>query len=443
MSTIRFVLRTDKVDKEGRSPIQLVYQLSGQRKYFKTGEKLFPETWNTNDQQAAYLDKKRAKKIIPDISFDLLPAAKEVEEINSNLVAIKKEIADVERLFQLKKIVYSADMVIEALKENRSPETKKKERSNFLFDFIDRYIEDNKNSREKGSLGVYKALKKHLKDFETAKRKKVCFDKIDYAFFLEFQNFLISNKTKTAPNGLGNVTIAKQLSTLKTFLNYARMHGIVVSDNYKDFKIKKESLEVIALTNDEFEKLYNYHLSNNKKLSQVRDVFCFSCATGLRYSDLLQLKREHIKSGEIRLTVTKTKQKLIIPLNPYSFAILEKYSLFHRPLPVISNQKMNEYVKELCKKAEINEPVQIVRFRGAKREENTYPKHELVSVHTGRKTFATLSLEKGMSAEEVMKIGGWKSYASFARYVNITQKRMKVVMNKAWGEIPSRTLKAV
>jgi len=62
-------------------------------------------------------------------------------------------------------------------------------------------------------------------------------------------------------------------------------------------------------------------------------------------------------------------------------------------------------------------------------------------VHTGRKTFATLSLEKGMSAEEVMKIGGWKSYASFARYVNITEKRTKVVMSKAWGVIPK--LKAV
>lgn len=441
MSTIRFVLRTDKIDKEGHSPIQLIYQISGQRKYFKTGEKLFSVNWNAADQQALYIDKKGAKKLIPDINFDLLPNTKEVEEVNSNLVAFKKDIADIERLFQLKKVIYSADMVIEALQESRSPETKKKERSNFVFDFIDKYIEDNASSREKGSMGVYKALKKHLKDFETAKRKKVSFDKIDYSFFLEFQNFLINNKTKTAPLGLGNVTIAKQLSTLKTFLNYARMHGIVVSDNYKDFKIKKESLEVIALTNEEFETLYNIDLSKNKKLDQVRDVFCFSCATGLRYSDLSQLKREHIKAGEIRLTVTKTKQKLTIPLNPYSFAFLEKYSSLHQPLPVISNQKMNEYVKELCKKAGINEPVQIVRFRGARREENTYPKHELVSVHTGRKTFATLSLEKGMSAEEVMKIGGWKSYASFARYVNITQKRMKVVMSKAWGTIPK--LKAV
>lgn len=441
MGTIRFVLRTDKADKEGLSPIQLIYQLSGERKYFKTGDKLRSENWDPENQQAIYLDKKAAKKLLPGVTFNLLPSAKEIEEINSIVISFKKEVSDIEKRFQLNGVVYSPEMVISSLKEARNPTTKKKEATNLVFDFIDKYIQDNKASRERGSLCVYKSLKSHLQNFEITKKKKVTFDKIDYAFFLEFQNFLINNRTKRNPNGLGNVTIAKQLSTLKTFLNYARIHGIKVSDKYKDFKIKKESLEVVALTNEEFETLYNLNLSKNRKLDQVRDVFCFSCATGFRYSDLAQLKREHIKDEEIRLTVTKTRQKLTVPLNPYSHAILEKYSAMHRPLPVISNQKMNDYIKELCMKAGINERVQIVRFRGAKREEKTYPKYELVRVHTGRKTFATLSLEKGMSAEEVMKIGGWKSYTSFARYVNITEKRTKVVMSKAWGMIPK--LKAV
>jgi site-specific recombinase XerD len=359
MGTIRFVLRTDKPNQDSLSPIQLIYQVSGQRKYFATGKKLRSENWNPETQQAIYLDKKTAKKLLQKVDYNLLPSSKEIEEINANLLSMKKEISDIENLFKLNKQVYSAEMVIDSLKETRTPLTKKQERSNFVFDFIDRYIEDNKSTREKGSLGVYKSLKKHLKIFESTKNKKVTFDKIDYSFFLEFQNFLINNKTKTAPNGLGNVTIAKQLSTFKTFLNYARMHGIVVSDNYKDFKIKKESLEVVALTNEEFETLYNLDLSKNKKLDQVRDVFCFSCATGFRYSDLAQLKREHIKDNEILLTVTKTRQKLTVPLNPYSHSILNKYADMHRPLPVISNQKMNDYIKELCKKADINEPVQL------------------------------------------------------------------------------------
>jgi hypothetical protein len=103
-----------------------------------------------------------------------------------------------------------------------------------------------------------------------------------------------------------------------------------------------------------------------------------------------------------------------------------------KPLPVISNQNLNYAIKDLCKLAEINEEIEIVRFKGNKREATVYPKYDRVSVHTGRKTFATLSLERGMNAEEAMAIGGWKDYKSFKRYVKITEQRKKVVMAKAW-----------
>ena len=86
----------------------------------------------------------------------------------------------------------------------------------------------------------------------------------------------------------------------------------------------------------------------------------------------------------------------------------------------------------LCELAGINEATEIIRFKGPKRESVVYPKYELIGVHTGRKTFVTLSLEKGMTAEEVMSISGHKDYKSFKRYVNITEQRKKIVMQKAW-----------
>jgi integrase len=273
-----------------------------------------------------------------------------------------------------------------------------------------------------------------MQNFEKAKRKKVSFEKIDYSFFQSFQNYLIGCTKVVDGNEvplMNNITIAKQLSTIKTFLNYAKKQGVHVPDRYKDFKIKKESLEVIALTNDEFETLYYLDIKN-KKLAQVRDVFCFSCATGLRYSDLRKLNRDNIKNDEIKITVLKTAEPLTIPLTNFAKSILSKYNGRYAPLPVISNQKMNEYLKELCKLAEINDPVEIVRYRGAVRESQTYPKYELVSAHTGRKTFATLCLEKGMSAEEVMSITGHRDYKSFQRYVKVTEQRKKTVMLKAW-----------
>ena len=95
------------------------------------------------------------------------------------------------------------------------------------------------------------------------------------------------------------------------------------------------------------------------------------------------------------------------------------------------------------KSAGINDPVEIVRFKGSERVPIIYPKHQLISMHTGRKTFVTLSLEKGMSAEEVMAITGHSDYKSFKRYVKITEARSKVVMAKAWTMKERNNLKAV
>ena len=85
--------------------------------------------------------------------------------------------------------------------------------------------------------------------------------------------------------------------------------------------------------------------------------------------------------------------------------------------------------------AGINEPVEIVRSFGNKKIATVYPKYELICVHTGRKTFVTVSLEKGMTAEQVMAISGHTNYESFKRYINVTEQRKKIAMQKAWGEI--------
>lgn len=445
MGTIRFVLRTDKPLKNGTSPIDLIYQVLGQRKYFRTEIKLHPCSWNNKAQKAIYLDKKRAKSLAVD--FYSLPDNSEVEEHNTTLQKLSLAITEVEKRFVMDKIAYSSAMVIDRLIEKRKSITKKEDPSNIVFDFMQQYIDSHTGSREPGSLSVYKSVKNHLQNYCKATGKKVTFDNIDYNFYQSFQNYLFLDKTDSRGKlikGLNNTTVAKQLSTIKTFLNYARKQGIDVSTKYKDFKIKRETLEVIALTGNEFEKLYTLDLANNKRLSQIRDVFCFACATGLRYSDLWQLKKEHIKNDEIKLTIKKTKELLTIPLNFYSKSILAKYKEMLRPLPVISNQNMNYAIKDLCKLAQIDEPIEIVRYRGIKREAITYPKYELIGVHTGRKTFATLSLEKGMSAEEVMSITGHTDYKSFKRYVKVTEQRKKVVMIKAWGNVKEvSNLKAV
>ena len=445
--TIRFEQRTEKKDKDSKAPIRLIFQIKQDRKVYNTGRSILAECWDVKNQQAIFIDKKTAKKLHPGINYDFFLTETEAKEFNDNLRDIIKSIKLVTDRLLMDNVILDAEKVMDKLKDSKTTTTKKTEPTNILFDFIDQYLEDNKATREPGSLSVYKSMKNHLNAYQDQTKKKVTFEKIDYSFFKSFQNFLISRKKRIGDDQvpmLNNITIAKQLSTLKTFLNYAKLQNIHVSDDYKKFKITKDSLEVIALTNDEFESLYHLDLTNNKKLAQVRDIFCWSCTTGFRYSDMKQLKREHIKDDEIVLTVIKTGERLTVPLNPYSIAILAKYKDQRRPLPMISNQKLNDYLKELCKLAGINEKIEIVRSYGIKREAITYPKYELIGAHTGRKTFVCLSLEKGMSAEQVMACTGHKDYQSFKRYLHVTEKLKKVVMNKAWGEIkPILKLKAV
>lgn len=158
-------------------------------------------------------------------------------------------------------------------------------------------------------------MKRHLQNFQNITRSTIQFQKIDFAFMQSYPNFLINweevHKNTKKIRRLNNITIAKQLTTLKALVNYARRKGTEINSSYKDFLIKWEKLEVIALTQAEFDSMFNLDLGREKRLDQVRDVFCFSCVTGFRYSDLEQLKREHIKDREIRLTIKKTKQAFL------------------------------------------------------------------------------------------------------------------------------------
>lgn len=436
--TLKITLRQDKVNQEGKAPLRIIYSIHGQRKVTSAGISIFPVLWNEERQTIDYINKAMAKKLAPEIDYDRFPMQNDVKKLNQKLTDIDLRFSEIEDSFKRKKVRFSSENVMDEYKRSSFPITKKELPNDFIFDFLDKYIKDNEPNRAKGSLQVYKSLKTHLQNYEAAKRTKVRLEKMDTSFMRSFQNFLIKwekkNENTKRVTTLNNVTIAKQLSSIKTVLAYAKAEGIEVKGNYKDFSIKKQKLEVVALTEREFQSLINLDLSKNERLDRVRDLFCFSCVTGLRYSDLKQLQHDHIGKTEIQITVTKTKEPLKIPLNRYSLEILAKYKKESKPLPIISNQRLNEYLKELCKLAEINSPIEIVRFKGAERITTMHPKWELISIHNGRKTFATLSLEKGMNAETVMEIGGWSDYKSFSRYVNITENVKRTAMSKAWGE---------
>lgn len=199
----------------------------------------------------------------------------------------------------------------------------------------------------------------------------------------------------------------------------------------KEFKTYQYETEFTYLTNEELMHLFNLDLSNNSRLHNVRETFCFACFTGLRFSDISKVRKEMIKGDELFLTTQKTKNSISIPLNDYAMEILHRNNF---QLNVISHQKFNAYLKELCELADLNEPTLITKFRGAERIEFENPKFKFISAHTARRTFIILSLERGMRAETVMEITGHKSYKMFKRYIKITDKIKRIEMHKAWSK---------
>jgi integrase len=130
-----------------------------------------------------------------------------------------------------------------------------------------------------------------------------------------------------------------------------------------------------------------------------------------------------VKENHIEVTTVKTADSLIIELNNHSKTILDKYKDVHfeydKVLPVITNQKMNDYLKELAELAEINEPVRETYYRGNQRIDEVTPKYALLGTHAGRRTFICNALSLGIPAQVVMKWTGHSDYKAMKPYIDI------------------------
>jgi integrase len=147
-----------------------------------------------------------------------------------------------------------------------------------------------------------------------------------------------------------------------------------------------------------------------------------------------QLRKEHITEHAILIKTYKTRSTVNVPLREEAKQIIKKYEDAPGFLPVITNQKTNLYLKELCQKAKIDESITIVKYRGAQRIEVTEPKYRFISSHTARRTFVTLSLEAGVRPELVMSVTGHKSYKIFKKYIKLTDKVVKNEFHRAWDK---------
>ncbi|MBD5357314.1 MAG: site-specific integrase [Bacteroides sp.] len=304
--------------------------------------------------------------------------------------------------------------------------------SQSIFPIFDLYIDDNTKSGRwsESALKKNKTIRRHL----YATSPNMTFEDLEESGMTAFINHLSSIKDKEGRTGLNNDTIKKDIGFIKAFVRWAQEKGHVGMNKFLLQKVRLKTVRktVIFLTWDELMKVYNHDFGNLNYLSHVRDVFCFCCFTSLRYSDVRNLRRSNFNGTSFTFTTIKTNDTLTIELNKYSKAILAKYENIRFPddkvLPVISNQKMNDYLKEVGKMCEINAPVSITSYKGNKRIEETHPKWELLSTHAGRRTFVTNALMLGIPPSIVMKWTGHSDYRAMKPYIEVVDDTAKKAM---------------
>ena len=385
-------------------PIRMRVIFASQRIEFTTGYRIDAAKWDADKQRVKNGCTNKLKQSASDINTDLLRYYTIMQEVFKE--------------FEVRDIMPTPQEIKDAFNNKVNPTEEPQEIQKGFWEIFDEFVAEcgKLNNWTASTYEKFAAVKNHIKEFK-AEPTFVYFDEEGLNNYVDFLR-----KTKD----MRNSTIGKQLGFLKWFIRWAFKKGYHQNIAYDTFKpkLKNTPKKVIFLTWDELNKLKACNIPQNKQyLERVRDVFLFCCFTGLRYSDVYNLRTSDVKADHIEITTVKTADSLVIELNNHSKAILEKYKDVHfednKVLPVISNQKMNDYLKELGELAEINEPIRETYYKGNQRIDEVTPKYALLGTHAGRRTFICNALALGIPAQVVMKWTGHSDYKAMKPYIDI------------------------
>lgn len=387
-------------------PIRMRVIYARHRIEFTTGYRIDVSKWDA--------DKQRVKN---GCTNKLKQSA---SEINADLLRYYTEVQNIFKEFEVQETMPTAQQLKDTfnMRVRNTVEDEQKEVQISFWSVVDEFVKEcgSLNNWTDSTYKKFSTVKNHIREF----KKNANFEYFDENGLNEYVNFLREKKD------MRNSSVGKQIGFLKWFLRWSFKKGYNHNIAYETFKpkLKTTPKKVIFLTWDELNKLKDYQIPKDKQyLERVRDVFLFCCFTSLRYSDVRNLKRSDVKPDHIEVTTVKTADSLVIELNDHSKAILEKYKDVHFEnniaLPVISNQKMNDYLKELGELAGIDEPIRETYYKGNKRIDEVTPKYALLSTHAGRRTFICNALALGIPAQVVMKWTGHSDYKAMKPYIDV------------------------
>lgn len=414
-SPVTYLLRDPKAKTP--TPINCVVRFENQRINIGTGFKVLPSHWN--------LRTGRVKNVVDAIDKD---------QINGYLERTENAISQVITDMKANRLPLIKEEVKSRINAYLKPEENTEYTKPTLFGFIDTFIatapqrvnvESGKHIDER-TIKKYRTTARVLQEFAATYKRPIDFDTIDLDFYGAFTAYL-TKKQKLAVN-----TVGKYIQSLKVFLNEATAKGINTKLDYKSnrFKVLKEEADSVFLSEQELQILYRLDLKKLPRLERVRDLFLVGCYTGLRFSDFTAIRPEFIKEGMIRMEQFKTMGKVVIPCHPIVTALLDKYQ-GHLPRN-ISNQKMNDYLKEVCQLAGLTSQEGKGITKGGVRVVKSLEKWQLVSTHTARRSFATNMYLMGVPAITIMRITGHRTEKAFMRYIKLDEEQHAKVMALHW-----------
>jgi integrase len=326
-----------------------------------------------------------------------------------------------------------------------SPLNQTKQKFTFQ-EYYDKFINEHKTgdgySKKQTTIRKYNSFYSHLKDFAEKNRISLHITNIDLTFLSNFKDYLVNDKK------LSDNTVSKYIKAAKTFIRFYINNGLIRAFALNEVKCGEKEGEIYIISIRQLVKLQNYKIQD-KRLSDCRDVFCFQCWTGQRYSDVAAIRKEDIKTNNDGQKVwdfftIKTGDNIKVPIVEYADQILKKHQNNERILPVISLQRQNDNLKELGKLVSINTKGQnkiegfdsktkVTEFHDGVRKEEYLPFYEVLTTHVARKSYITNSLIIGVPERVVKEVSGHKSEQDFRRYVNLASSYKDEMIRKSYN----------
>ena len=407
--TLHFYLRSKKAVATGLLPLYVRLTVDGERLEFSSKKFVEKSKWSSEQSK-------------------MKGNSDEARTLNNYLDLIKSKVFDI----QMELIHKNQELTIENFK-SRLTGTHERERMIIpIYQSHNHKIKDLiGNGYAYGTLERFKISLKHLQEFILWKfnLNDISINKIDYAFVTEFEFYLRSVKK------CNNNTAVKYVRNFRKIIKICLDNDWLDKDPTTRYEGKMKEVERDFLTEEELLKIYNKKISS-ERLQLVRDIFIFSCYTGLAYIDVKGLKKDHIGIGIdgekwIFKNRQKTETKSKIPILPIAEEIIGKYNNHPKCLnensilPILTNQKMNAYLKEIGDLCDI-------------------PKE--ITFHMARHTFATsVTLTNGVPIETVSKMLGHKNLHTTQHYAKVLDRKvsedMKVLRDRLSIDLPKYKVK--